>query len=395
MKILTTLRRNPRIFRLCQSVLIFYSIACAGVIIYKQAFPASRALDASARDFFNRYQPPAERDSSFNDTLLSHRVIEMDSDNGIIGATATSTALANVNHYLSSVARSCHYDDNAAAFLNCANAVLHENFYYHSADDAGRGYADHNSDCDTNAFLIMDAAKAAGLPTYIVYSPGHAFVAWKDDQGHFQYHETTGGNNKGRPFNFRDRLYKKTMDRTYYTPRAYDDPVVIATYHALMSAVSGRGDKLPELVARYPDNTLMTSAWFRWKRQHGTLSLADAERIDRILKTDITDSGMYLSLTDIYIRAGNLDRARQAFDNLPARDCGDECYYYAIRLGITKFRLMNPIWKPYSAYMHGHGVNANTWTFWGIWPKLAILLVVLTFIIQWVLTSKQHDDDDH
>lgn len=374
-------------------MLIVYSIACAGVIIYKQAFPASRALDANAREFYNNYQPPADRDTSFSPSLLSHQIIAMDANDGIIGTAATSNALANVNHYLSSVAHSCRYGDGAAAFLNCANTVLYDNFYYHSADDAGRGYAEHNSDCDANVFLMMDAAKEAGLPTYIVYAPGHAFIAWKDKRGNFRYHETTGGNNKGRSFNFRDMLYKKTMDRTYYTPRTYDDPIVIATYHALMSAVSGRGDKLPALVERYPDNTLITSAWLRWKRQHGTTSPGDVERIESTLTTDISDSGLYLSLTDFYLRAGTRDRAREAFDHVPARDCGDECYGYGIQLGITKFKLMNPAWKPYSAYMSGHGVSANTWSFWGIWPKLLVLLVVLTFIIHWVLTAKKPEQE--
>lgn len=321
----------------------------------------------------------------------------MDAGDGIIGPAATSDALANVNHYLSTVARHCHYAPGgkaAAEYLDCVNGVLHDHFYYHSADDAGRGYAEHNSDCDANAFLIMDAANAAGLPTYIVYAPGHAFIAWKDDYGKFRYHETTGGNNKGSPFDFRNRLYKKTMDRTYYSPRAYGDPVILATYRALTSSVSGHGGELSKLIKRYPDNTLIESALFRWKRQHGTLSPDDVTRIESALITDITDSGLYLSLTDFYLRAGSRERAREAFDRVPARDCGNECYEYGIRLGITKFRLMNPVWKPYSAYMSGHGVSANTWTFWGVWPKLLILLVVLAFIIHWVLTANNPEQEN-
>ncbi|HHI3061153.1 TPA: hypothetical protein ACP445_003645 [Klebsiella pneumoniae] len=397
MKILATLRRNPYIYNFCRTVLIIYSVACAGIIIYKQAFPASRALDANAREFYNKYQPPSERDTTFTPSLLSHRIIALDADDGIIGAAATSDALANVNHYLSTVARHCHYapgGKTAAEYLDCANGVLHDHFYYHSADDAGRGYAEHNSDCDANTFLIMDAANAAGLPTYIVYAPGHAFIAWKDDYGKFRYHETTGGNNKGSPFDFRNRLYKKTMDRTYYSPRAYGDPVILATYRALTSSVSGHGGELSKLIKRYPDNTLIESALFRWKRQHGTLSPDDVTRIESALITDITDSGLYLSLTDFYLRAGSRERAREAFDRVPARDCGNECYEYGIRLGITKFRLMNPVWKPYSAYMSGHGVSANTWTFWGVWPKLLILLVVLAFIIHWVLTANNPEQEN-
>ncbi|MCU6593534.1 hypothetical protein NLK97_28020, partial [Klebsiella pneumoniae] len=148
MKILATLRRNPYIYNFCRTVLIIYSVACAGIIIYKQAFPASRALDANAREFYNKYQPPSERDTTFTPSLLSHRIIALDADDGIIGAAATSDALANVNHYLSTVARHCHYAPGgkaAAEYLDCANGVLHDHFYYHPADDAGRGYAEHKS----------------------------------------------------------------------------------------------------------------------------------------------------------------------------------------------------------------------------------------------------------
>lgn len=391
MKIFNALRRNPRIYKLCQFVLIIYSVACAAIIVYKQAFPASRALDADARDFFNRYEPPAERDTSSDGRLLSHRVIEMDAGNGIIGPAATRDALANVNRYLSSVKKRCRYTGagDAAAFLNCANAVLHDNFYYHSADDAGRGYADHNSDCDANVFLMMDAASSAGLATYMVYAPGHAFIAWKGLDGEFRYHETTGENNKGRPFNFRDRLYQKTMDRTYYSPMEYDNPMILATYSALTTAVSGRGEEVPELVKHYPGNSIIMIAGLRWKRQHGITTINDVAYIENALTTDITDSELYLSLTDFYLRNGSLARAREAFDHIPARICGSECYDYGIRLGITRFRMMNIIWKPYSAYMSGHGVSANTWTFWGIWPKLLILLMVLKFIISWVLTARK------
>lgn len=394
MKILTALRNDPRIYKFCHCVVILYSIACVGTIIYKQAFPASRALDTSAREFYNSYQKPPQRNTTYTPSLLSHHIIKMDAEDGIIGDATTSDALANVNHYLSAVARRCKYtggEEAAKTFLICANGVLHENFYYHAADDAGRRYAEHSSDCDANVFLMMDAAKIAGLPTYLVYAPGHAFIAWKDKNNDFRYHETTGGNNKGRPFDFKNQLYKKAMSRIYYLPLAYDDPVISATYRSLTSSISGRGGELYALSERYPSNVMIVGALWHWKRLHGAILPKDVERIESTLKTEVTDSDLYLSLTDFYLRTGKTDQARENFDKIPARDCGDECYDLGIRFRITKFEMMYPIWKFYTAYMSELGVKANTWTFWGIWPKVILLLVVLSFITHWVLTSKQPD----
>lgn len=388
MKILQTLRNNPRIYRLCQSVLIIYSVTCVGVIIYKQSFPASRALDANARDFFNRYRPPAIRDAAFHPGLLTHQVIAMDERNGIINKAVAGDAMANVNHYISSVQIHCRLNAGAPAFLNCANDVLHDNFYYRSADDAGRGYAAHNSDCDANVYLMADAARLAGLATYIVYAPGHAFIAWKDSDGEFRYHETTGGNNRGRPFNFSDPLYKKTLDSTYYTPVATDSPLVMANYRAITTGVTGNGEELPELVKQYPHDSLIRDARLRWQRQHEGITASDAGYIRNALTTTTDGADLNLSLTDYYLRAGDNVRARETFNRISSRDCGTECYAYGVRLGITKFRVMNTVWKYYAQFTGDHGTSANTWTFWGIWPKSIFLLVVLAFIIPWVVNAK-------
>lgn len=392
MKILTQLRQNRIAYRLCQSVLIVYSVTCAGVILYKQSFPASRALDANAREFFNRYTPPAVKDDSYHPDLLTHRVIRADESSGIINAAVSRSALENVNYYLSSVQLKCRLNDGVPGFLKCANDYLHDNFYYHSADDAGRGYAGHNSDCDANVFLMSDAARIAGLPTYIVYAPGHAFLAWKDSNGEFHYHETTGGNNRGRPFSFSDPLYKKAMDSTYYTPVSTENPLIMATYSALISGISGNGQKLPELVKQYPHDSIIRGALLRWKRQHNGIDAGDVNYINNALKTTTDNSDLYLSLTDYYLENGDNNEAEDAFSKADAHDCGTECYDYGVRLGITRFTLMNPVWKVYSGYMRGHGVSANTWTFWGIWPKMLVLLLVVTFIIHWVITAKSSDE---
>ncbi|MBS2525934.1 hypothetical protein KFY69_28255, partial [Salmonella enterica subsp. enterica serovar Typhimurium] len=125
-------------------------------------------------------------------TLLSHRMISFDKENNIITSETAALAYGNTLKYLHSVRAKCNPNVKTTNFLECANNILGDNFYYHQSPMVSLAWANHYSDCDLNVYLLMDALKQAGKNSSIVYAPGHAFLAFTDGSNNsVQFWETT------------------------------------------------------------------------------------------------------------------------------------------------------------------------------------------------------------
>ncbi|MEW5288562.1 hypothetical protein ABW286_05120 [Erwinia papayae] len=183
-------------------------------IAYEIFFSSLLDSKRNESDFTDSYISSVAENATYNDSYLTHRLIKMDLNYGITTVPKQKKALGNVNQYLEDVSKKCPFDNSdkgVSGYVACANEQLHDNFYYTPGVDVSNNYAIHRSDCDTNSYLMIDALKMKGKEGYIVYSPGHAFLAWKDTFGNFNYWETTSGNNKGVLADLSDVFYTKTF----------------------------------------------------------------------------------------------------------------------------------------------------------------------------------------
>ena len=90
-----------------------------------------------------------ERFAAYNETLMTHRMVRFDLDNGLTDAIFARKAWGNIDWFLRSVKHDCHDNASTFIFLQCANQILGENFQYQPFDAVSPAYSTHHSDCDT------------------------------------------------------------------------------------------------------------------------------------------------------------------------------------------------------------------------------------------------------
>ena len=73
--------------------------------------------------------------------------------------------------------------------------------------------------CDLNVYLLLDAARLLNRQINIVHAPGHAFIAYTDENGLPQFWETIEPDNHGQPAQLWTSAYAKTLHPFFYTPQ--------------------------------------------------------------------------------------------------------------------------------------------------------------------------------
>lgn len=154
-----------------------------------------------------------------DNSLLTHRIIMTDQHYGLTSDEEVQAALSNTQFVLSEIKKQCSSTRNTGQFLQCANNILGEHFYYQETALASAGYSRKISDCDLNVYLLLDAARLLNRKINIVHAPGHAFIAYTDENGLPQFWETIEPDNHGQPAQLWTSAYAKTLHPFFYTPQ--------------------------------------------------------------------------------------------------------------------------------------------------------------------------------
>lgn len=336
------------------------------------------------KDFNNRYSITSPGSSAFDDKYLTHRLIKMDLDYGITTQETMRKALINVSQFLQSVNARCSWkntDKGTADYVACANERLHDNFYYTPSVEVSNNYAIHRSDCDTNTYLMLDAMRMKGIDGYIVYAPGHAFLAWKDSFGNFNYRETTSNNNNGEPADLSLDLYTKTVDKSYYTP--FNSQLAEKVYNALIYDKSkGRVD-ISTLYSSNRDNAIISGWYFSALDDLKKVTKADAQLMVSSLLTDFTSTDKKMAVLHYLMRNNQKSKALVMLGNIPSDSCGRECFTAGADLGQLSFIIFRKPFFIYDNYLKSHSLGGNVESFRNglILFVVALLLTAGTLIV--------------
>ncbi|WP_407437668.1 hypothetical protein [Lelliottia sp.] len=261
----------------------------------------------------------------FNPELLSNRLIKYDIDNAIISEKKGAFAFGNVNAFLTEVQRSCSPAFTNMNYLSCSNKILSRHFFYHPSRNVSAGWSAHFSDCDLNVYLLMDAMRLADKESRIVYAPGHAFLAFADEEsGAVDYWETTTNHNSGIRANLTDDFYKKTPAQFYYDPVSVDFaeefyPVVVAED---IPSTATRDSVMSYVQKEFSDNPFAQDIWYNNKK---LITREDAVKIAKLLQTDITSSTKSNILSQYLITHNQEEKARQVMKSVVNSNCGKTC----------------------------------------------------------------------
>ncbi|EHR9183232.1 hypothetical protein KUR68_004536, partial [Escherichia coli] len=77
-----------------------------------------------------RFEHTPDVFADYDPLNLTHRLVRMDEQNGIINSNEARKAYGAINNFLKKVKDTCRIDDTTENFLDCANKILGANFYY-------------------------------------------------------------------------------------------------------------------------------------------------------------------------------------------------------------------------------------------------------------------------
>lgn len=336
------------------------------------------------KDFHSRYSVTTPVNSAYDGQYLTHRLVKMDLDYGITTQETMRNALSNVIQYLKNVNATCPWqntDEGTAAYVACANERLHDNFYYTPSVEVSNNYAIHRSDCDTNTYLMIDAMRMKGIEGYIVYAPGHAFLAWKDSFSNFNYRETTSYNNKGKPADLSIDWYTKTIDRSYYTP--VNVQMAEQIYNALIYDKSKGRVNIDTLYSKNKENAFIADWYFYARDKQHQTTKSDAQLMLSLLHTDFTSTDKKIAVLHYLMRNKQKDKALVMLDNIPADKCGRECFSAGVELGQLSFIIFKKPFSIYDAYLSNHALSGKVKPFRDgiILFVMALLLTTGTLIV--------------
>lgn len=244
--------------------------------------------------------------------------------------------------------------------------------------EVSNNYAIHRSDCDTNTYLMIDAMRMKGIEGYIVYAPNHAFLAWKDSFGHFNYWETTDNNNTGKIASLNDKFYTKTFDKTYYTPM--NARQAESVYNALIYKKSKEKVDISELYNKNKDNAIISDWYFYSLDELNEIKKSDAQIMLSLLHTDFTSSDKKMAILHYLIRNHRKEDALVMLDNISAIQCGMDCVTAGAELGRLSSIILRKPFSVYDNYLKTSGLRGNKEDFCigFIFAAAALLLAIIT-----------------
>ncbi|ENA9698520.1 hypothetical protein ABG299_004099 [Salmonella enterica subsp. enterica] len=326
--------------------------------------------------------------------LLTHRLIMHDRLRGITDENTARVALDKVNGYIDDVNNQCKSDGTDkgnAAFVSCASKTIAGHFYYTPSIEVLNNYAINRSDCDTNTYLLMDAASEHGIEPYIVYSPSHAFFAWKDSFGYFQYRETVSSNNHGGPVDFNSDLYRKNFSRSYYTP--FSGTRVEDIYDTLTSDIARVKPDLDAMYKKYPDDAFVSDWYFYNRAVNHKLTKDDARKLVDWLLVDITSSDKRYALIHYFLSLDDRKIALNEFLKMDLERCGEDCFQTGEQLDLKRYKYTRVFFDWYSDELKDDGAKAYVAKFFNGLIKVSvgiicIIISAICFIISFIRRNK-------
>lgn len=311
--------------------------------------------EENKNDFYKRFVE-SKSVNSYDDELLTHKLIKIDYDNGITTKENKDKALYNVNLFLNSVSLNCK-QSNTYDYIKCANKQLRDNFYYKPSIEVSNNYAHHISDCDTNSYLMIDAMSLVGINGYVVYAPSHAFIGWIDDFGNPQYWETTSNNNTGKKADLNEKFYTKTFDNTYY--RLMPIELTIDIYTVLISDIKNTKIDIESFFIKYKNNSIISDFYYYDLIEKNKISNLKAMEIESLIATDITSNEKYYVLAKHYLMNNNLEKGIAYFSKIDKSRCGFNCYKLGVELNIPQYKYLYYFYKEYIKSYERKGVDIN------------------------------------
>ncbi len=261
-------------------------------------------------------------------TLMSHRMIASDIQDGLISPQNAKRAFSNTAGYFNEVKRECLKENvqQTKDILSCANKILGDHFYYYPARETASAWAGHYSDCDSNVYLLLDVLQLFNKTASIVYAPGHAFISWTDEQtGLPAWWETTSDANHGRSADLsRNSLYRKTLAPFYYHPQSAHYAEQFYTSVVTLESLPSESiqERLDLVARRYPGNPFVDDIRYRLKE---SLSEADISHLHEQLLTDVSSVTKKYLLANYYLENGNKKLAAEYLSNINIDNCDAEC----------------------------------------------------------------------
>lgn len=350
----------------------------------------------NASDFNSKFKelPKDKLDYNFNNGFLTHRLISIDHQYGVSTSDVDKKAIANVNRFLSDVSNKCEFinsHDGISKYVSCANDKLGDNFYYTQSVDVSNNYAIHRSDCDTNTYLMMDALSLKGIKSFIVYAPGHAFLAWADNEGFLSFQETTEKNNHGSPADLKKSFYRKNFDRSYYTP--FNEDIATSVYKALISGEAKGKVDISKLYEHYKWNSFISDWYFDFKNDHGKITFDDVKVMANSLKLDITSNDKYLDIVNYFINNNKIELAKYFYAKVDYDSCSDDCFYMGVKLHLKPYVITKRLFDHYNSIMKSNNLQASEKYFFIsllIYIVATVLLLsYLTRCVFWVIKHRK------
>lgn len=275
--------------------------------------------------------------------FMSHRLIQADMRDNLITQQDADNAFSNTTGYFNEVKNKCITENNqlTGSILACANRVLGNHFYYYPSREVAPAWAGHNSDCDANVYLLLDALHLANKTASIVYAPGHAFITWTDEAtGEPMWWETTSSHNHGESADLaRNDLYRKTMAPFYYHPKsasfAQNFYSSVITLRSLSPELQEK--RLKQAATLFPDNPFVTDIRYFLKK---SLSSTDARRLQALLKTDISSVTKKYLLADYYLKNGNKSQSAYYANKINIENCNPKCQILKKKLSLQDKALL-------------------------------------------------------
>lgn len=274
-----------------------------------------------------RFEHTPDVFADYDPLNLTHRLVRMDEQNGIINSNEARKAYGAINNFLKKVKDTCRIDDTTENFLDCANKILGANFYYKPSATVAKAYANHFSDCDLNVYLMFDAARAFSKKLEVVYAPRHAFLSFISEKyGMRFYWETTENENTGVIADLSNSFYKKTHHRFYYSP--VGEHVIEKLYPILSLADmdSHRWDAVVKSIDKgMSDNPLVLDFYYEDRENKKQLSQKDIHILYGLIQDDISSVDKRLILARHFLGKGQRNEAMSILNQIDDSECKLSC----------------------------------------------------------------------
>lgn len=368
------------------------------VSIYNYAFKQVLKLEGNEREFKSLHGDRLDKNQSakFDIKLLSHRLIGLDREFTATDERTAGQAIVNVNAYLSAVKETCvtnGSDEGNAEYVACAGNLIGQHFYYFSGAETASNYARHRSGSETSTYLMIDATNHLPISASVVFSPGHAFFAWKDSFGEYQYWETTTNDNLGKFADLRDLLYVKNPDRTYYT--LLQGATIENVYQAEIFESAVNKPDIERLYQQNFENMRIADVYFDHKSRHFAVPSSDVKMTEHdarylrsLLQTDVSSVNKRIALARYYLHAGDPKEALSIVGDINPYACLSDCYAISVDAGKAAYVALGPLYRWFDRYNQARGYapsagDLQSTVFLSI--AFVVMLVGGTFILQYAI----------